>query len=246
MADMLEIEGGLVRLVEREVIKTIPLAAFQNRLLATAGYRTRLLPQGTVLYAQRGFTAIYVIEEPPCRRTVKYRLSRARSAEGVKDASIALPWVYLTAEFKNYALENAYLHFAPSMLASERDHLYTAPLPNISANGHICLGTARFNVTANRSTVVAKLRQYIWDSVFNLDITENFQEAMPKRIADLAKANALMGVSGTQEDRLAAWSTIPDSEVCSLDWQSYLGLDSFIASVFGDEHYEDDGTEGPL
>lgn len=225
--EAIEIADGQVKLVQKNVVKTVSIRDFKTSLLDRVGFRTQILPPGTVLYAQRDQMSLYVLEQPPGKRAIKHREGKKRG--DTVEYTIPLPWVYFLAVFKTFALDSVYVFFRPSRLEDLDSDLFFAPLPNMDNNGLVCLGGFRFSVTSSLPSKVANLTGYYWGSTFNHDLSALYHDKMPREIREL---------TGEGEEFFAGWQKLPEDQACKAGWHAYKSLDEVLSEVLGEE--EDD------
>jgi hypothetical protein len=200
---VIRVENGVVTLLEQRVLKTVSVTAFQDSLAASLGVRTPLLPAGCVLYAKKAERTCYLLEQPPGVRQIRF------SGERTSAYAIPVPFAYFAVVFHNYALEFLYAYFAPKPVQSTGASLCYAPLPNIHRDGKVCLGDYRFRVTADVPTRVADVVRYFWESQFNQDILELYQNELPDRMRELTPKG---------EPWFEGWSKVPPDLVTMLPW----------------------------
>jgi hypothetical protein len=223
--ETIEIANGVVKLVEREVVKSITLRAFKESILATMGFQTPLLPPGTVLYGHKEQKSLYVLEQPPAKRTIKHKKEARRNGAPMEYA-IPLPWVYFLAQFNNYALEDLLVFFRPERLMKVEEDLYYPALPNCFADCRVCLGDYRFDVTSSIPARVTSVMTFFWDSIFNLEASDLYLRKMPKEIKDLTQPG---------EEHFAGWERLPEGHACRASWAKYGPLDEVVKEILGKE-----------
>jgi hypothetical protein len=201
---VIRVENGVVTLLEQRVLKTVSVTAFQDSLASSLGVRTPLLPVGCVLYAKQAERTCFLLEQPPGVRQVQFR-----DKERSRTYAIPIPYAYFAVVFHNYALEFLCTFFAPKPVQSTGTSLCYAPLPNIHRDGAVCLGDYRFRVTADVPTRVADVVRYFWESQFNQDILELYQNEMPDRIRELTPKG---------EPWFEGWSKVPTDLITTLAW----------------------------
>lgn len=222
--DVIEIADGVVRLVQREVVKTVALGSFKQAFLATAGVQTPVLPAGTVMYAQKDRVSLFVLEERPAKRTIRYRKDRQRP--DVTEYAIPLPWVYFVAHFVAFALEGLYVFVSPKRIEDASDVLYHAPLTNRSNNGQVCLGDFHFSVTRSVAGKLSTLTSYYWNSVFNTDMNDSHETKMPREIQRL---------TDEEEGYYDGWQRLPEDQACRVHWERQSPLGDVLDEILGEE-----------
>lgn len=207
MANVIQIENGVVTLMEQKVLRSVSLAAFRDRLSDSVGVRTPVLPPGCVLYASGGDKSCFLLEQEPAVRKVRY--ARREDEEGGGAWSIPLPWTYLLACFHKYALGGVHAFFAKARIAKAESQLHCCMLPNVEVNHTVCLGDFHYQVTSDRPSRVGELVRFFWESEFNDDLHGHYERRMPGRIRELTPEGAPW---------LEGWSKLSFEEALRLDW----------------------------
>ncbi len=140
---------------------------------------------------------LIIIEEPPCIRTITMQLPLHNEIHQLKDEgkleqygykdlilepkinhfklTLALPYVIFIFYIDNLnKLQISQIFFRTSQMFGLSDCLFNAPLPNISSDQDICLGSA----IEGKSTLetVQKSIMRFWASSFNTDYLFNYEE----------------------------------------------------------------------
>jgi hypothetical protein len=175
----IRIEGEAVSAVEETIHRrtTLPewLAALNK--LSPVAMTTPALPEGTVLYAQKGIQQLVVINQPAAVRKVIWRTTVYRDAEQRNKTRWALavpPHVFLLV-FTKDAIHSSHIYFVPKPVTDEKDMLYYTSLANVYFQPQgmptpICSGSIRLDVKAS---FAARCQQFItafWETEFNDDI----------------------------------------------------------------------------
>jgi len=200
---VIRVENGVVTLLEQRVLKTVSVTAFQDALASSIGVRTPVLPAGCILYAKKAERTCYLLEQPPGVRQVRF------SSERTHTYAIPVPYAYFAVAFHHYALEFLFAYFSSKPVLSTAAALCYAPLPNINRDCRVCLGEYRFRVTADVPNRVADVVRYFWESAFNEEILELYQNEMPEQIREL-----------TPKDQpwFEGWSKVPADLASVLPW----------------------------
>ena len=231
MSEIIEIEDGAVRVIERKLVKSVTFAAFQRELNERPSYRTPLMPVGTILYAKQDEKSLYVIEQQPQIRTIRHRYEEEAvddehdDVEEELDHTIALPWVYMFACFREFAFDNLYVYLAPHRVTSMRDMLCYAPFPNLDTDGRACLGDTKFDVTSSVAARVARVAEEYWRTTFNMDLDDLYQCYMPHKIVELRPGYSAFG----------GWAKLKPEEVLGLPWTAYKNVETLVDYIVGEE-----------
>ncbi|MBI3098424.1 MAG: hypothetical protein HYY93_09315 [Planctomycetes bacterium] len=223
--ETIEIVDGVVRLVDRTVVKAVSLAHFKESLFSTMGFETPILPPGTVYFAQRRSRSVYVLEQEPCTRTIRYRPGRSGDTMEPKEYTIPLPWTYFISVFQSFAMEELFVFFRRERVEQRRDELCFAPLPNLFDDGKVCLGDFRFDVTSAIPLRVAGVTGFFWSSIFNVEATVLYEHSMPREIMERSEALNYLG----------GWSRLSLDEACRVGWLKAHSLGELVERALGEQ-----------
>lgn len=192
MPDIIEIEGGIARLVTRQIKYEVPTSDLAQHLVKAQPSTSPILPTGTVALhlnpEQKRYAAL--VERPPRTELIRLGVTRLTIEDwydklGLDDPiewphqlSLPIPWEYywfdgqieprFAGSASVYVMENTYLYWSPSRLQNWGDYVYPAQLPNINDNGSICWG----DVSSNNDSFAAKINELVntfYQSEFNDD-----------------------------------------------------------------------------
>jgi hypothetical protein len=215
---VIRISDGVVELQEVTEVKRARLAEFCDALTEQAGYRTPILPAGTVQYATRGKLSVYAVEAPPERRTVHFH-----PRDGlVQEFSIPFPWTYFFAVFHERALDRVHVFAAPKRVVSADETLFHLPVTNRYHDGLVCLGSYRFDVTLGVPDRVQDVVGYFFDSRFTDEVLDSFNGFVPEEIT------ARTASGGNWFD---GWSKLTDAEVAQVRWKPYRKFGEVVELV---------------
>jgi len=102
------------------------------KALQIKNIETPILPYGTIVFKKNTNKTLYFVQRPPEKQVLKY---------GRKFYTIAIPWRVFAFVFTGDLIVNYYLRFAMNQIHNFYDPLYIVPLPNISLDGEMCMGT---------------------------------------------------------------------------------------------------------
>jgi len=202
MAEYIEIEGGVVRLLrhgsqDRMVVdREVPVAAFLQALRASAdGFRhLPLLPIGTRFLLDRGADLLVLVEQPP---QVRHFTWRAGGPGGpTRDYALAFPYVLYLLLFNLGAFEEMRIYYRPAPLTSDTDPLHLSNLWNVSATDtplarcRACLqGRPPFD-ELTLSGQVQSVIEFFWGTGFNTAIDDSCFQRAAKRDSRIATLEA--------------------------------------------------------
>ncbi len=178
------IEGEAVSAIEEIVHRrtTLPewLAAM-NRL-TPAALTTPILPNGAVLYAQKGDQQLVAINQPAAVKKVIWRGEAYRDRGTRKTRwGLAVPNHLFLLLFAKEAIYSSHLYFVPKPVADEKDMLYYTNLANIYFQPQniptpICSGSIRLDVKASFASRCQAFIDAFWTTEFNDDIFPQIRE----------------------------------------------------------------------
>ena len=166
----LRIEGDLVSLVTEVTDREVTLPDLLAELAGSQLAMTPRLPTGCRLWLRSGSTArsVFVVEQPPQRRTIAYHASHRYDAEPVS-YRLALPYVVFVVSTYADQIEGLATFFRTEPIASLDAPLYCSTLPNTSDDGLVCLGSVRVSGASVGERVDALVGAF-WGSRFNSDL----------------------------------------------------------------------------
>lgn len=179
---------------------------------------TGLLPENVLFWQRRHDAERVAIWLPPARRTITWR-----SGKRAEKLSVPLPGFVFIGAGVQYAI-----FAAPQRPASERDTLYTAPLPNVHADGTICAG----NVEFPRCTLgtIQQAADLFFGSEFNHDLSSDKVAAQRRNPMTRNTAGVNAAVGGGQS-LLQFYRTLITAK--RFPMQRLIGGRTGIADVIG-------------
>ena len=114
----LRIEGDLVSLITEVIDREVTLPDLLAELTTAQVAMTPRLPTGCRFWIRSGTTdrSVFVVEQPPSRRTIEYHASRRRDSEPTT-YRLAVPYVvFVVSTFVLHKIESYYLN--PRLTAS--------------------------------------------------------------------------------------------------------------------------------
>ncbi len=198
---------------------------------------------------------IIVFELPPSMRHVSYQEAfRDNVGSGnYREFYIPVPWQVYIATFSNdMRLASVQMYFSKTSLYSSEQKLYAPPLFNFYSDGTLCRpffsqmeDIEKYPKTY--SGIMASAFDWIWNSGFNWDITENITDYFHskkfismKPFLDVKSLNIIKELEtrsfsshGTMEPSLvnflfSFWQQVPLEKVLELDWNSFCIYEDFI------------------
>lgn len=204
------IEGDTVSLLNVQEEKTVSLKDFKEEFSKMVGIRTPILPRDCVFFAAKDQTQVLLIEKEPGRFKVKYK-----KAEQVSEYEICFPWHYFLLEFSGYAFDEVSIFFRNRPLIGLGDEMYIPPLKNLNTDCRVCLGhELKFSVHGSLQNKVTKVMSYFYQSTFNDDLPQNYNDHMPDEIR---RETSQSGSWFTVWERL----TRDEIDPCSMSWHKY-------------------------
>lgn len=150
------------------------LSSFRRRLedldVEEGGF---VVPNGTRLFAKRGNTSVFVIEQFPQIRNI--RASRSISGNRRKEMfAVAFPYVVFVIVMRDNVYGGMHVFYRSKPLESMDDPVFRTNLPNISSDGDVC---DRFG-GHRKDGLVARVEEVIshfWNSMFNSDRDDGYE-----------------------------------------------------------------------
>ena len=166
----LRIEGDLVSLVTEMTDREVTLPDLLTEITSSQLAMTPRLPTGCRFWLRSGSAsrAVFVVEQPPQRRTIAYHAGRRYSAEPVI-YRLALPYVVFVVSTYADQIEGLATFFRTEPIASLDAPLLCSTLPNTSDDGIVCLGSVRVSGASVGERVDALVGAF-WGSRFNQDL----------------------------------------------------------------------------
>lgn len=221
-SDIYEIEGGVVRRVQKTVVAEVEASQFIASLRDGNGVSTGLLPQNCIYFYRQTIDPssrtdansqqfIYVLQTTPRVATVKYKNDSAGSRVAVEQLRVSLPFVLFFVQASGSgAIGSIYPACTKKALESLEDPIYILPLPNIhsSGNGQLCTGSITIRNDAPMHQKVNAFVHSFWTSEFNLDLSSTMPPQMTRSgdthptmygWAEKTEQNSLFGVADEVE-----------------------------------------------
>jgi len=166
----LRIEGDLVSLVTEVIDREVTLPDLLTELTTATVAMTPRLPTGCRFWIRSGTTdrQVFVLEQPPSRRTIEYHASRRRESEPTT-YRLAVPYVVFVVSTIGDQIEGLSTYFRTQPIASLDATLLCSTLPNTSDDGVVCLGSVRVTGRSVGERVDALIGAF-WASRFNQDL----------------------------------------------------------------------------
>lgn len=166
----LRIEGDLVSLVTEVIDREVTLPDLLTELTTATVTTSPRLPTGCRFWIRSGTTdrQVFVVEQPPARRTIEYHASRRSGTEPVR-YRLALPYVVFVVSAIGEQIEGLRTFFRTAPIASLDATLSCSTLPNTSDDGVVCLGSVRVSGASIGERVDALIGAF-WASRFNQDL----------------------------------------------------------------------------
>jgi hypothetical protein len=166
----LRIEGDLVSLVTEVIDREVTLPDLLTELTTVQVAMTPRLPTGCRFWIRSGTTdrQVFVVEQPPSRRTIEYHASRRRDSEPTT-YRLAVPYVVFVVSTIGDQIEGLSTYFRTQPIASLDATLFSSTLPNTNDDGIVCLGSVRVGGSSVGERVDALIGAF-WASRFNQDL----------------------------------------------------------------------------
>lgn len=166
----LRIEGDLVSLVSEVVDREVLLPDLLTELARSQPNVSPRLPTGTRFWLRSGTTdrQVFVVEQPPGRRTIEYHASRRHDSEPTS-YRLAVPYVVFVVSTAAEQIESLACYFRTAPIRSIDDPLECSTLPNTNDDGLVCLGSVRVSGATVGERIDALIGAF-WTSRFNQDL----------------------------------------------------------------------------
>jgi hypothetical protein len=183
---------------------------------------------------------LVVFERPPCYQMIQYTpypMSEIEEDSETLCYRVALPWQLYIIQYdpNKFYCSSVRMFFMNSSLTSPEQTLYMPPIPNFFTSGLLCRPMYDTMEDVDRyskdlSGVIASAYYWIWNSVFNHDLTENFYYVQrmnaPSQLLETISSLSLSSVSGYYRgigpSHLSAilgdWEKIDISNILNLNW----------------------------
>lgn len=214
MPQFLEIEGDLVRVVERSVINTANLADVLP-LLENRPPITMLHPRSAILTQWD--------ESDPAHKRVKFLCEYAPGiraiTKGPRRYRLAMPWTYfifgfetagpITGPGSQWSMGDHLIFHTNEKVRNLNSRLWTAFLPNVYEDGRICFGSTGADISLSLSDRVDELVNTWYMTEFNNDVIGGRTHPMPFN-APFPTPGFRPWVEATATLGAAAWTTFPE------------------------------------
>jgi hypothetical protein len=166
----LRIEGDLVNLVSEVVDREVALPDLLDELTSVQLQLSPRLPTGCRFWLRSGTSdrQVFVVEQPPARRTIEYHANRRHGAEPTT-YRLALPYVVFAVSTIGDQIEGLCTYFRTAPIGSLDATLFCSTLPNTNDDGIVCLGSVRVTGTSVGERVDGLIGAF-WGSRFNQDL----------------------------------------------------------------------------
>ena len=175
----IRIEGEAVSAVEETVHRrtTLPewLAAINK--LSPQVLASPVLPEGAVLYAQKGTQQLIVINQPAAVKKVIWRTTDTLRGGGPHRTrwQLAIPPHVFLLVFQHEAINSSHFYFVPRPVTDTGDMLFHCNLANVYYQetvmpAPICAGTVRLDAKASLAAKCQGFINAFWETEFNDDI----------------------------------------------------------------------------
>jgi Prokaryotic E2 family D len=166
----LRIEGDLVSLVSETIDREVALPDLLAELASSEVTVSPRLPTNTRFWIRGGTSdrSVFVIEQPPTRRTITYHASRRYDAEP-GSFRLSLPYVVYVVATLSSSIELLTTFFRTAPISTLDAPLLCSTLPNTGDDGIVCMGSVRVSGASVGERVDALLAAY-WASTFNQDL----------------------------------------------------------------------------
>jgi len=207
-----------------------------------------MIPRNVRIMYTKGHRTVVVIEQEPQVRTVGFCPSLVAQADiphAVTTSnhgywfSLSFPYVYFVVAFDKGVYANIEPFFTNERLASVKDKLFLAPMPNVKAKNsnsgqHVCLGSGSEDSVRQYKTISEQSEELIrlfWSRVYNDHYGKGKFRRTDKRLSTIRKWQ-----QNSKEDPMF---------ILSVEWQKGTTLKGIIESRFEYRHqsHEMDGAE---
>jgi hypothetical protein len=183
---------------------------------------------------------LVVFERPPCYQMIQYTPYPMDQIEEDSETlcyRVALPWQLYIIQYdpNKFYCNSVRMFFMNSSLTSPEQTLYMPPVPNFFTSGLLCRPMYDSMEDVDRypkdlSGVIASAYDWIWNSGFNHDLTENFYYVQrmnaPSQLLETINRLSPSSVSGYYRGIgpnhlraiLGDWEKIDISNILNLNW----------------------------
>ena len=170
------VSGGYAILRNVQEVKRVRTDDLLALVAATAGVRTPLLPEGSLLLACKGMRKILATCHPSGRNTFK-----TKSPDGLETLEIAHPWLVFVHVFEGMAYESMKVYGASMRPASEDEPLLRLPFRNLYSDCKVCMGRdVKFSLQGSFASKAEAAERHFFESAFNSDLDAHARTAMPE------------------------------------------------------------------
>jgi len=235
MTQFIEIEGEMVRVVERSIVSTARLADVMPRIENRPPIS---------MFHPRSAIWTYWNEQDPTNKYVKFLCELPPALRSITKSGrryrLAMPWTYFIFGFRtsedgsrgeHWAMEEDRVFHTNQKVTSLDSRLWTAFLPNVYTDGRICFGSTGADVAVPLSDRVDTLVNGWYLSNFNNDVHANRPHPLP------FNARLPLGwrawVDATTRLGASAWTTFPEwsEPLIGGSAQSYLVRDLLADNI---------------
>ena len=168
------------RLVQEHLISLL-LRIETDNVKYSSGFSA--LPYGTRFFYHYKVNSVYVIEQLPQVRTVRFQYNEHR-----RQYRLAFPFVVFIANMERGRLIDLFLFYRNSPLEKESDELYCPALPNIKEKEfRLCFPFPE--MVGAPAMVVNEAIQNFWGSTFKTDEWSTYFESAQHRFPQLSSLN---------------------------------------------------------
>lgn len=206
------IEGDVVSLIRRQVLKTVTLDAFTSNM-SYAGWSTGVLPVGCRMAGKSkdGRSFFFVMERPP----MMTRVSILRSGDYTVHTGFVQFWLMFPSNGHLPGLK--FVTTTKRPIRSLDDTVYVFPWPNVyRSTGAICTGSQTYS-GETREEVCEDFSRTFFGANFNFDLTVEFPSYLGggmditrsfKKWAEISVSNPMVGICPDMDYR--ALSTVSE------------------------------------
>ena len=185
---LIQIEGGLVKVVRETIEKQVKLAEFMTKMSEGQAFMSGPLPRGCVFYARAasredGKCAIlFAIEKEAGMQSVSWKkqpeteMEQRHPERCIKDLRLSWPNTLWLITFIGSGLHKVVLAAtkAPLLLGGLDTRLYMLPMPNQYANGinEFCVGNISLDINLPIEVRAQKLFDELQKSLWNHDLAD--------------------------------------------------------------------------
>jgi len=213
---------------------------------------------------------LVVFERPPSHKVVNVSLANRDNIEDDTHQAeyfLPIPWQVYIAMYnpKDMRLVSVKMYFTKTSLFDKNQTLYTPPLFNFYGSGALCRpffesidDIEKYPKTI--SGIMASAYDWVWNSGFNFDITENLAEMIytnkyqqfeqylnsdaSKVSYQFLKANPINQIGSSLHRRhsgalLSTWEQVPLEYVSSINWTNY-SISDFMFQEYDHTHLRDE------